>query len=79
MPFIPLILYLSYQLGNFIMGNGLDWQLNLENFDSGKDLFIGLSQYLIGSIALAIISAALTWILFYCLFSILKSKQPANN
>ncbi|WP_298525909.1 DUF2062 domain-containing protein [uncultured Christiangramia sp.] len=78
-PFIPLILYLSYQLGNFVMGNGFDWQLNLENFDSGKDLFVGLTQYLIGSIVLAIISAALTWILFYFLFSILKSKQPANN
>jgi len=78
-PFIPLILYLSYQLGNFVMGNGFDWQLNLENFDSGKDLFVGLTQYLIGSIVLAIFSAALTWILFYCLFSFLRPKQPANN
>ena len=78
-PFIPAILYLSYQLGNFVSGNGFDWQLNLENFDSGKDLFIGLTQYLIGSIVLAIFSAALTWILFYSLFSILKPKQPANN
>lgn len=78
-PFIPAIVYLSYQLGNFVSGNGFNWQLNLENFDSGKDLFIGLTQYLIGSIILAIFSAALTWILFYCLFCILKPKQPANN
>ncbi|WP_084509797.1 DUF2062 domain-containing protein [Christiangramia portivictoriae] len=73
-PFIPILLYLSYQMGSFILGKGLDWQLNLENFNSGQDLFLGLTQYIAGSITLASLSAAIIWILFYGLFSVLKSK-----
>ena len=74
-PFIPFIIYGSYQFGSFISGKGFDWELNLQNFDSGTDVFMGLWQYIIGSFALAIVMAISLWIVFYFLFSIFNQKQ----
>ncbi|MCP9200463.1 DUF2062 domain-containing protein [Gramella sp. GC03-9] len=74
-PFIPFIIYSSYQLGLFLTGNGFNWDLNLHNFDSGTEVFLGLWQYIIGSLALSIVSAGAVWIVFYFLFSISNQKQ----
>jgi len=74
-PFIPFILYFSYQLGNFMLGNGVDWELDLENFNSAKDLLTGFTQYLVGSFSLAILTSGIFWILFYLLFLFQESKS----
>ena len=78
-PFIPIIIYASYQTGSVISGNGFDWDLELQNFNSGIDIFMGLWQYIIGSITLAIVMAIVSWIIFYFLFSILNQKQVIKS
>jgi len=74
-PFIPVIIYSSYQFGSLITGKGLDWNLQLQNFDTGRDIFTGLWQYIIGSFVLAIVLAISVWVVFYLLFSINNQKQ----
>ncbi len=74
-PFIPFIIYSSYQMGSLISGNGFDWGLQLHRFESGSDLFLGLWQYIIGSFALATVSALSLWIVFYFLFSVNNPKS----
>ncbi len=74
-PFIPFIIYASYQAGSLISGKGFDWGLKLQRFETGNDVFLGLWQYIMGSFALAIVVAISLWIIFYCLFSILNQKQ----
>ncbi len=73
-PLIPFIIYASYQAGSFISGNGFDWNLQLQNFESGADIFNGLWQYIIGSLCLAIVVAFCLWIVFYFLFSVSNQK-----
>ncbi|GAA4323818.1 DUF2062 domain-containing protein [Pontixanthobacter gangjinensis] len=74
-PLIPFIIYASYQAGSFITGNGFDWELQLQKFETGTDVFRGLWQYIMGSFALAIVVAFSLWIVFYFLFSVLNQKQ----
>ncbi|MCM4158831.1 DUF2062 domain-containing protein [Antarcticibacterium flavum] len=74
-PLIPVIIYASYQLGSLITGRGLNWELSLNDFDSGAEIMQGLGQYLLGSFALAGIVALLLWIVFYFLFSVSNQKQ----
>ncbi len=74
-PFIPVIIYASYQAGSFISGKGFDWDLKLQKFDTGTDVFMGLWQYIMGSFALAIVMAFSLWVIFYCLFSVFNQKQ----
>lgn len=74
-PFIPFIIYASYQAGSLITGNGFDWGLKLQKFDNGADIFLGLWQYIMGSFALAIVLAVSLWIVFYFLFSVSNQKQ----
>ena len=74
-PLIPVIVYASYQMGSLITGKGFDWDLNLQKLDSGKDIFMGLWQYIMGSFALAIVLAIILWIVFYFLFSVFNQKQ----
>ncbi|MCM4156766.1 DUF2062 domain-containing protein [Gramella sp. AN32] len=74
-PLIPFIIYASYQMGSLITGEGFNWNLKLDHFKSGKDVFEGVWQYVIGSLSLAIISAICLWIVFYFLFSVLNQKR----
>ncbi|TRO67543.1 DUF2062 domain-containing protein [Christiangramia sabulilitoris] len=74
-PFIPFIIYASYQFGSFLTGKGFDWKLKLQKFESGADLFTSLGQYVLGSFALAIVMAGCLWIVFYFLFSVFNPKQ----
>ncbi|WBL20844.1 DUF2062 domain-containing protein [Zunongwangia sp. HRR-M8] len=74
-PFIPVIVYLSFQVGSVILGNGWDWSLKLEKISSTTDVFLGLGQYIFGSLILAITASILVWIVFYLLFSVLNKKQ----
>ncbi len=74
-PLIPVIIYASYQAGSVLTGNGFSWELSLSDFDSGPEVLEGLGQYLLGSFALAGITAILLWIVFYFLFSVANQKQ----
>ncbi|WP_417887467.1 DUF2062 domain-containing protein [Zunongwangia sp.] len=74
-PFIPVIVYLSYQIGSVVMGQGWDWSLKLQSISSVTDVFLGLGQYILGSLILAITTSILVWIVFYFLFSALRKKQ----
>lgn len=74
-PLIPVIIYASYQAGSILTGNGFSWELSLSDFDSGAEVLEGLGQYLLGSFALAGITAILLWIVFYFLFSVANQKQ----
>lgn len=74
-PFIPFIVYASYQFGSILLGKGVDWDLQLQSLKTGEDILKGLWQYVIGSITLAIIVAFCIWIVFYFLFSIANSKK----
>jgi len=58
-----------------MLGNGVDWELDLENFNSAKDLLTGFTQYLVGSFSLAILTSGIFWILFYLLFLFQESKS----
>ncbi|MBQ4821350.1 DUF2062 domain-containing protein [Aquimarina sp. MMG016] len=78
-PIIPFIIYASYQLGAIVMGKEMDLTLNIEDIRSGKDVFKGLGQYVIGSFALAIVVSLISGILAYLYFSIRKSKSNAIN
>ncbi|CAL66628.1 DUF2062 domain-containing protein [Christiangramia forsetii] len=74
-PFIPVIIYASYQTGSLITGNGFDWDLKLQKLETGTDVFLGLWQYIMGSFALAIVVAIAIWIVFYFLFSVSNQKR----
>ena len=74
-PFIPVIIYASYQAGSVITGKGLNWDMNLKTIKTSSDIFLGLWQYIIGSFALGIVLAVSLWIVFYFLFSVVNQKQ----
>ena len=74
-PVIPVIIYASYQMGSVLSGKGFDWGLKLQEFNSASDVFTGLWQYILGSLALGGIVALCIWIVFYFLFSVSNQKQ----
>ncbi len=74
-PLIPVIIYVSYQFGSLLTGNGVKWELRLSDFNSGAEVMQGLGQYLLGSFALAGTVAFLLWIVFYFLFSVKNQNQ----
>ena len=78
-PFIPIIVYFSYQIGSIITGNGISFDLNISQIHSSAEIFEGLWQYIIGSLALAVIMSFLTWIVFYLLFSVSNQKQVVKS
>lgn len=68
-PMIPLILYLSYVTGSFVLGEG-SWTVNFEL--SLNAINQNLAQYIIGSITLSIIAALIFGIISYFILLILK-------
>jgi len=79
LPLIPLIIYVSYQAGSFLTGNGLNWELGLQDFDSGKEVFEGIWQYVVGSFVLAGLVALSLWIGFYFWFTVTNQKQVVKS
>ena len=73
-PMIPLIVFVSYKLGGFMMGENAGEQLIFDDkisLDSVRDSFV---QYAYGSVALACIGAILTGFGSYLLLSLIKRK-----
>ncbi len=71
-PFIPFILYASYQMGALVTGEEVSLNLNLDKVNSALDVLGGMKTYLIGSFILAGLSAFCSGLIFYLLFSIFK-------
>lgn len=71
-PFIPVILWMSLQTGNWVLGLDTHYELDglIENFDMIKNL----KAYLIGSLTLSISSAIIFGTLGYILFSLFDKK-----
>ena len=78
-PLIPFIIYISYQFGSLLTGNGFAWGMELNDFDSSTEVFKGLWIYVLGSFALAGILASSLWVVFYFLFSISNQKQVVKS
>ncbi|WP_299901602.1 DUF2062 domain-containing protein [uncultured Aquimarina sp.] len=74
-PFIPFIIYGSYQIGAIAMGKEMDATLNIEDIKSGTDVFKGLGQYVLGSIILATLVSSISGVIAYLYFSFRKSKK----
>lgn len=76
-PFIPLVLLLSLQVGNWVMGIESHYTLNgiRENFD----LMQHLEAYLVGSIVLSATSALVFGVLGYLLFVIIGRKKVLTH
>ncbi|MBU2950408.1 DUF2062 domain-containing protein [Tamlana agarivorans] len=72
-PFIPFIVFLSFVLGNFILGQDETFKLNDITLDI--EVLKHLKTYLIGSFSLAILSALIVGPLSYLLFSFFQKKN----
>jgi glycosyltransferase involved in cell wall biosynthesis len=71
-PFIPLVLLMSLQTGNWVLGIDTNYDLNTitENFDMVQNL----KSYIVGSIVLSISSALIFGGLGYIMFSFFDKK-----
>ncbi len=73
-PLIPFILFISYYIGNFIIGGKkITFSKNIQLVDLQEVLF----QYLIGSISLSIMLGSLFFILSFVLLNLMVKKN--NN
>ena len=73
-PMIPFILYASTLMGNFVLGQQMDYSLS--DFTQNFDFYKNLSTYIVGSFSLAIIASLCFGILGYITFKIFNRIQP---
>lgn len=71
-PMIPFIIYLSYVLGGYMMGDG-SWAVDVELSISGVKG--NLVQYLIGAVGLSCIAGLIAGALSYMLLVLLKGNR----
>lgn len=71
-PFIPFVLLVSIQIGNWVLG--IDTHYELDNFMDNFDMIQNLKSYIIGSITLSITCALIFGAFGYLLFSLLDRK-----
>jgi glycosyltransferase involved in cell wall biosynthesis len=71
--FIPFILFASVQMGNYILGQNLSYNISdiTENFEVLKHL----KTYIVGSFSLAAITSLILGLLSYFLFSFFQNKK----
>lgn len=72
-PFIPLVLLLSLQTGNLVLGR--DALYALDNFGDNFDLMQHLEAYLIGSLVLSTSCAVIFGLIGYMIFSFSDRKK----
>jgi len=71
-PMIPVILYLSYVTGSFVLGDGswnVDIELNLESIG------MNLKQYLVGAVVFAILAGIVTGAISYLILVLFKRAK----
>lgn len=73
-PMIPLIVFLSYKLGGFMMGNDAGEQMTFDSSITIESVRNSFVQYAFGSVVLALIGAVLTGFGSYLLLSLIKRK-----
>jgi glycosyltransferase involved in cell wall biosynthesis len=76
-PFIPLVLLLSMQVGNWVLG--IKTYYTLDMFTKNFDLFQNLKAYIIGSLVLSTSCALIFGLLSYVLFSWWSSKKRVQH
>ena len=76
-PMIPLLVYLSYITGGYILGNGqtvkLSSDLSVKSFEKN------LLQYVIGSIVFAVIISALAGIISFFVLKVFRKKRMVTG
>lgn len=76
-PFIPLVLLLSLQVGNWVLG--IESHYTLEGIQENFDLMQHFEAYLVGSIVLSTTSAAVFGVLGYLFFLIIDRKNVLTH
>jgi len=76
-PFIPFVLLLSMQVGNWVLG--IKTYYTLDTFKNNFDVFQNLQAYLIGSLVLSTTSAIFFGMISYVLFSFKASKKTVQH
>ncbi|TXE08346.1 DUF2062 domain-containing protein [Gelidibacter salicanalis] len=76
-PFIPLVLLLSLQVGNWVLG--IESHYTLEGIRENFDLMQHFEAYLVGSIVLSTTSALIFGVLGYLFFSIIDRKNVLTH
>lgn len=71
-PFIPLVLLLSLQMGNWVLG--IDGHYELNTLTDNFDMVQNLKSYLIGSLLLSVCSAIVFGSLGYLVFALFDKK-----
>lgn len=78
-PFIPFIIFISYQVGALVLGKPLEANLDSFEIENALDVYRNVKQYLIGATAFAAISSMLVGIVFYFIFSMHQNKQARSH
>jgi len=78
-PFIPFIIFISYQIGALVLGKPLEANLDSFEIENALDVYRNVKQYLIGATAFAAISSMLVGIVFYFIFSMHQNKQARSH
>lgn len=71
-PFLPFIVYASYQTGALVLGRKPDWAMNIQDIENAGDVLFGFWQYFLGGLVLAGVFGLLSGTFFYFLFSVFK-------
>jgi uncharacterized protein (DUF2062 family) len=77
-PMMPLVIFLSFETGRLWMGRH-SVTLNLAKGINLKTIQLNLLQYIYGSISLALVAGALSFITCYCLISGYRRQQRIKN
>ncbi|MBA6153888.1 DUF2062 domain-containing protein [Gelidibacter maritimus] len=76
-PFIPFVLLLSLQTGNWVLG--IESHYTLEGIQENFDLMVHLEAYLVGSLVLSTTSALIFGLLGYVFFLIIDTKKVLTH
>ena len=75
-PFIPLVLFLSVQTGNLVLGQDTVFAMEqLQDFEMVRHL----KSYIVGSITLSVSSAVVTGVISYILFSLFQPNKQLKR
>ena len=75
-PMIPFLLYGSYVMGGWLLGQPLTLRLHDVNFEVLKE---SLWQYLIGSVMLAIVCSLVGGVLAFLLLTLFRKNKGRNE
>ena len=74
-PFIPFVLYASTLMGNFVLGEHMEYSLS--DFTQNFEFYKNIKTYIIGSFSLAFVASICFGLLGYVIFKVFNRIQPA--